>query len=384
MPISTSVVNPAQFQLTPDTGDMTSKLLQLFGQRKKEQQSQQVAQAKKAKETLGIMGDQMLRLRGLSYNKQRTELAKLGQGSIQRGEDPSIFTNALNIDNQDELNLYLERVATQAGKVTGIIAQREGREKELGIKTAPMAANKVFQPITLINRKTKEKRLVSPVVDPNTGKAVLSQFDVPEGFEVSKETPQEKRAADVLARGEIKEVETRAKGASNRTQRFIDTGLEMAEGFANIQRGLDLINFIDTGGIDAAALKIKQVFGVEGADEAELSSRLGKAVLSQLRATFGAQFTEKEGARLQNIEANFGKSTAGNKRLLLQAKAIITRVANRGVRAAERVGDKESANEIRNSLKFRLNLEDDNPAPASQPDVAKKRLRFNPETGLIE
>jgi hypothetical protein len=103
---------------------------------------------------------------------------------------------------------------------------------------------------------------------------------------------------------------------------------------------------------------------VTGADEAELSANLGKAVLSQLRATFGAQFTEKEGERLASIEAGFGKSTEGNKRLLQQAEAILDRAARRGLKAAEDSGDTFTAEEIRKSMNFSLD-----PAAPKAPQI---------------
>lgn len=222
----------------------------------------------------------------------------------------------------------------------------------IGLKRG--AGTKAFSPITLVNAKTGEKRLVSPTVDPTTGAASLAPFDVPEGFEISKETPEEERAADVIAKGQEERLKVSKKGEAGRRQQAINKGLDAADSFANIQRGLDLLDSIETGGIDAVSLKAKQLFGVEGADEAELSNRMGKAVLSQLRETFGAAFTAKEGDQLKDIEAGFGKSTEGNKRLLEQTKRIILRAARRGIRAAKAEGDLDTVADIEESLKFRL------------------------------
>jgi len=156
----------------------------------------------------------------------------------------------------------------------------------------------------------------------------------------------------------------RGKGASERLENAIVEGVDAAQGAAVLHRALGLLNSVETGGYDAAALRAKQFFGVESADEAELSASLGKAVLSQLRTTFGAQFTEREGARLERIEAGFGKSTAGNKRLLQQTLSLVERASRRGIRAAEEVGDENAANDIRELLKFRLVYDD---APSDVP-----------------
>lgn len=156
------------------------------------------------------------------------------------------------------------------------------------------------------------------------------------------------------------------KGESERYAEYIDNGLKAADSIAIVRRGLSLLGEVKTGGIDAVKLKATNLFGITGADEAELSSNLGKAVLSQLRATFGAQFTEKEGARLSEIEAGFGKSTEGNKRLLEQAGKILDRVARRGLDAANKSGDTFSANEIRNSMKTDFGKPGNEPSPQPQ------------------
>lgn len=140
------------------------------------------------------------------------------------------------------------------------------------------------------------------------------------------------------------------KADAERANVYINNGLEAADAIPVVKRGLELLRSVKTGGLDAVKLKATNLFGVTGADEAELSANLGKAVLSQLRATFGAQFTEKEGARLAEIEAGFGKSTEGNKRLLEQAEKILDRAARRGLTAAESIGDDFSASEIRKSM----------------------------------
>lgn len=147
------------------------------------------------------------------------------------------------------------------------------------------------------------------------------------------------------------------RGAAKRHQDNINKALPAADSMAVLRRARELLDFIDTGGFAAASLRVQQAFGVEGADEAELSANLGKAVLAQLRTTFGAQFTQQEGERLIAIEAGFGKSTEGNKRLLEQALKMVQRIAERGITSAESVSDFESADTIRESMRFTITPE---------------------------
>lgn len=141
-----------------------------------------------------------------------------------------------------------------------------------------------------------------------------------------------------------------AEGNTSRKQGFIDSGVEAADSLGNIARSINLLDEVATGGFDNVALKAKRLFGVESADEAELSAGMGKAILSQLKPIFGAAFTAAEGERLERIEANFGKSTEGNKRLLKQVKSITERAARRGLKAAKDQGDEFTASEIKSAL----------------------------------
>jgi len=121
-----------------------------------------------------------------------------------------------------------------------------------------------------------------------------------------------------------------------------------------LKRGIGLLNDIETGGISRAQLAAKQLFGIETADEGELSNLLGKAVLGQLRETFGAAFTAQEGQSLKAIDANMGKSPAANKRLLQNALRIAEKSATRAIDRAVESGDFRTAADIQDSLDFVL------------------------------
>lgn len=213
------------------------------------------------------------------------------------------------------------------------------------------------------------KAQVIPVLNERTGEIENKVVDI-EGEIISRQFGETGAALTERRVGEAGE-KRRATGEAARFQGHIDKGLDAADQVAVINRSLELLQTVETGGIDAANLRAQQFLGVEGADEAELSANLGKAMISQLRETFGAAFTEREGARLARIEAGFGKSTEGNVRLINRTKKLLTRAAQRGINAAERSGDFDSADEIRDALEFSLT-----------PDQGD--LVFNPETGKVE
>lgn len=163
-------------------------------------------------------------------------------------------------------------------------------------------------------------------------------------------TPEQERQAAAANAGSV----ASGKSAAERNAEFVDAGISAADAISTVRRGLELLKGVETGGLDSLKLKASNIFGVTGADEGELSANLGKSVLAQLRSTFGAAFTEKEGERLAQIEAGFGKSTEANKRLLEQTERILDRAARRGLAAAEAAGDEFSAKEIRDAMKFTL------------------------------
>ncbi len=299
-------------------------------------------------------------LQNTPFNLRQEKIKARAENLKAQGRDPTQTIKLLDLNeeqqNQGLIGVQLMDLST---KERFGVQERADRQRQ--------ATQRAFAPVTIVNA-AGEKRLVSPTVDTLTGAAKLSPFDIPEGFSISKETDAEKRTADVVSKSQEEAAKVTGKSQAKRRQLQIDKGLEAAEGMANIQRAMDLLDTVETGGIDAASLRAKQFFGVEGADEAELSNRMGKAVLSQLRATFGAAFTAEEGASLARIEAGFGKSTKGNRRLLEQAKRLIQRAARRGIRAARKQGDLDTVKDIEDALAFRLDIDQKAaPKPTDQP-----------------
>jgi len=164
------------------------------------------------------------------------------------------------------------------------------------------------------------------------------------GEELEQIIEAEERGVDLA--GQTSGSRKTGAAQATRAQTTINIGVDAVKGIPILRRSLQLLETIDTGGIDAFALGARRLFGVEGADEGELSANLGKAVLSRLKETFGAAFTENEGKRLEELSAGFGKSAASNKRLLRQALLIVDGAAKRGLDAATESGDKLAMSEI--------------------------------------
>lgn len=158
-----------------------------------------------------------------------------------------------------------------------------------------------------------------------------------------------------------------AKAEEKRSQEAINKGLVAAEAMPNLKRGIDLLDKVVTGGYESVKLNAARFFGVEGADEGELSNRLAKAVLSQLRDTFGAAFTVGEGDKLDRIEAGFSKSPENNKRLLSQALLLSQGKVDTALRIAKAKGDQNAVDQIQGWLDFDLGA-----GGAPTPEVSTK------------
>ena len=148
--------------------------------------------------------------------------------------------------------------------------------------------------------------------------------------------------------------EVRARGVGDRESADIAAGMGASRAIPNLDRSLALLGSLETGGVDAALLKAKQLFGIESGDEAELVNALSKNVIAQLKPVFGSQFTKSEGDWLKAIEAGPSKSTAGNIRLIKRGLALAKRRVEMGQRAAISAKDFRSAQEMEDFLNMDL------------------------------
>lgn len=178
---------------------------------------------------------------------------------------------------------------------------------------------------------------------------------------------QQAKQAEVDQARSIYSARAAGKGEGERGQDTIDLGLRAARQMPILKRTEGLLGELETGGFAGAGLRIKNALGIEGADEAELTTNMARAVLSQLRDIFGAQFTEREGARLERIEAGIGKSTEGNKRIIQNLIQMSNFKAERAIEAAKRNGDYFTVEEIESYMNMDMGPQSGQPsAPTGQ------------------
>lgn len=110
----------------------------------------------------------------------------------------------------------------------------------------------------------------------------------------------------------------RARGTATeeRNQEVLDTGIRAAMNIQKLKDAIEILDTVETGGFASLGIKLRRQLGITSADEGRLAYILRKNVLQQLKPTFGAAFTAREGDLLASIEANENQSTEANRALL--------------------------------------------------------------------
>jgi len=341
-------------QLSTLNPQAAQNLFALQGQQRKDQEAQQIQ----------MVTDERIKAIQRKGNIQkviaggeaglRNNIAKI---ALELQDDPEF-------DAKEIADLSNLAVSDPAAAMAQLQGELDAANAEIEI------ADQILKPITGLQKGFSAKTVTysdgTSVQFDNRGNRVVtdSTGNVLEG----------QAAADAISKGVqsgITEQTERAAGragatkAEQRASDLISRGVAAAESTATIRRALALLDVVETGGVDAISLAVKSRLGIEGADEGELSNSLGKSVLSQLRETFGAAFTQAEGERLERIEAGFGKSPATNKRLLQQALRIAENTARRAAREAKKRGTGEDV-DIEDLLTFSLDIDEGQDAPTQE------------------
>jgi hypothetical protein len=145
---------------------------------------------------------------------------------------------------------------------------------------------------------------------------------------------------------------TDATAAATRAADTITLGVDAARSIPIFKRAQVLLQTVETGGFDKVKVDAKKWFGIESANEAEFSNLLGKQVIAQIKPTFGAAPTVKEGEWLRSMESGWGTSTAGNKRLIENGLRLAERRAEAGQQRALERKDKGTFDEIEGYRNF--------------------------------
>jgi hypothetical protein len=217
------------------------------------------------------------------------------------------------------------------------------------------------------------------IFDPNTGTTRIDPVNAENVKQLNKIALEHKKAEKALD-VETAKAKVRANKQVEQEASRIQNGLEAAKSISTLNRADKLLDLVDTGKPQQAVLWAKKMLGMEKANEVELENLLGKRVLEQLKPIFGAQFTVTEGQWLKSMEADFGKSTEGNRALIRQGMELAKQHVNIGKEAAELSGDLRTSKNIEDWANFRYS--DDTQAEMTTGDRKRSEADVMAEYGI--
>ena len=151
--------------------------------------------------------------------------------------------------------------------------------------------------------------------------------------ELSKIKRENKRQQDIDAR------------QTARLETSITNGLASVQSLADVNRGLELIEQVGTGGITAKSKAITDFFGTTSGDVGELNNLLAQNILTGLQNFKGA-ISDGERAFIQQMETNLGQGTEFNKRQMKRMQGILQRQVKLARDAAEFLGMEFELNQL--------------------------------------
>lgn len=123
-----------------------------------------------------------------------------------------------------------------------------------------------------------------------------------------------------------------------RLDNAIETGLSAVSSLPDINRGLELLQQIETGGMTARAKEITDFFGTTSGEIGELNNILASNVLAGLSAFTGA-ISEGERQFIERMNTSLTQGTGFNIAQLNRLKNIYNREVKNGLRAAQIAND---------------------------------------------
>lgn len=251
-----------------------------------------------------------------------------------------------------------------AQNVAGFTPEAESTEGQMGAAKTIAYNNGTM----LVQPRIGASRLYAPdgtlVTDPAQRKAILDTA----------------LAEGIAYESDVSQGRERGTSQEKRIQLAIDDGIDAAQRIPQLREARQILESVGTGGMNAVALAFKQRLGIASADESQLIYELAKNVLSQLKPTFGAAFTAREGDLLRRIEANTNNSTEGNMRLLDELLAALELDVNRARLEARENRDTRSLNAIDGYLsqQFGSSITEE---PSGAP---RQRIRVDADGNIID
>lgn len=124
---------------------------------------------------------------------------------------------------------------------------------------------------------------------------------------------------------------------------FIDEGIAAFDQKVNVERGLELLKEVNTGGLTARSKAVTDFFGTTSGDIGELNNILAQNVLEGLSAFTGA-ISEGERAFIERMQTGISQGTEVNRRQMERLSKMLDRKVGRAKDAAKATGNEFALN----------------------------------------
>ena len=158
--------------------------------------------------------------------------------------------------------------------------------------------------------------------------------------------------AQALAEIELSKKRNEALTADqvNRLDSAIETGIGAVNALPDINRGLELLKTVKTGGLDAKAKQVTDFFGTTSGDVGELNNILAENVLQGLSAFTGA-ISDAEREFIEKMNTGLAQGRGFNIAQLNRMRNIYQREVDKGLQAAKIANDEFAVGIFEDAIK---------------------------------
>lgn len=243
--------------------------------------------------------------------QRRKALTVSAQEAIKRGDDPDVYQQLLNIEDDDEFSLALTQQANRDLIQGGGEDFAEQIQKQQTDTTRSSARSEILEDGTIVDfRSDGTRRVLDPEGNPVTGKAAA------EAIQKAGELKLEREEAE--ARTEIEKQRTIATEKA-RIQRMSQMKAELGEqnraaarSEVTINEALTLAQQASQGLAGTAKVKLAKIFpDIDVSNEGALDAATKQLALDQLQK-FKGPTTDFEFGVVQQISGELGNSKSAN------------------------------------------------------------------------
>lgn len=219
-------------------------------------------------------------------------------------------------------------------------AVRTGRLEAPAGAADKSAGTREFEALVKAGNLSEEEIIEAAKVNLGLSGRASNRLSAVEQAEVALKVAQAKAGVKVKTERSLNAIlADRKKGVTlagdeaTRLSGFISEGIAALDSLPKLERGLELLKSVKTGGIAAKSKAVSDFFGTTSGDIGELNNILAQKVLDGLSAFTGA-ISEGERAFIEKMETGLRSGTAVNVRLLNQGKRLLERKITRARSAA--------------------------------------------------